>query len=96
MTTPHLKVRFTNELMTLTEDLDQAAAAAFVDKVLAAGREVAAADTFETAQHLYRGQETNERTIRALSARLLQAGVDQNEIDRLLDTGHPPGGPQPE
>lgn len=39
MTAPHPLVRFTNELMALTDDLDQAAAAEFVRRVYEAGRE---------------------------------------------------------
>jgi len=96
MTTPHLLIRYTNELMTLTSDLDQAAAAAFVERVLGAGREVAAADTFDSARHLYPTRDENEAAIRRLTARLLTAGVPQSEIDRLLhgeESG--PVGPEP-
>ncbi|WP_157875873.1 hypothetical protein [Peterkaempfera griseoplana] len=38
MTAPHPLVRFTNELMTLTGDLDQTTAADFVRRVYEAGR----------------------------------------------------------
>ncbi|WP_377267222.1 hypothetical protein [Peterkaempfera sp. SMS 1(5)a] len=38
MTAPHPLVRFTNELMALTGDLDQTAAADFVRRVYEAGR----------------------------------------------------------
>lgn len=39
MSTPHPLIRFTDELMTLTSDLDQATAADFVRRVYQAGVE---------------------------------------------------------
>ncbi|MFD3455150.1 hypothetical protein ACFWVC_23600 [Streptomyces sp. NPDC058691] len=42
-------IRFTTELMRLTDDLDQAAAAAFVQRVYAAGREDGAAEAAKGA-----------------------------------------------
>lgn len=51
MSTPHPLIRFTNELMTLTSDLDQDTAADFVKRVwqagVEAGRHEAAVDGIE-------------------------------------------------